>query len=407
MKKILLLMGPSGSGKTTFAKRYAKEQDAEYLDFDTLFNYKRAWSFSKFLENLNSLIASSKKQLFVIDGYILYNSPSPKAIEKKLNVEVQLGLCFAAPHILLKRNNIKIKEGKFKHSWTKTEIEHLINIIFAAISTQNTKDPLFIDTSTGIPERISLDKFQQRWQELIFTDRLTEAQHDKYYQEINLPSGITIQGYSESEETWKRLSSLINFTDKSVVDFGPFHGFMSFRAEEAGAKYVVGVENNIDALKTAQHISWLKNSGVLFIDGDIETFSPSQQFDVALVLNMLHYANNQRVALKTVFSSANTVVFEINIDQEILVSEEAKKHGFEIISMVNSGRELRKILIFQNSKGEHTIINKHVEGQFALDRKRYLMQTIIKRIKQSKIMSPIRHLVKRCRQKKFNSPHIK
>jgi len=145
----------------------------------------------------------------------------------------------------------------------------------------------------------------------------------------------------------------------------------------------------------------------LFIDGDIETFSPSQQFDVALVLNMLHYANNQRVALKTVFSSANTVVFEINIDQEILVSEEAKKHGFEIISMVNSGRELRKILIFQNSKGEHTIINKHVEGQFALDRKRYLMQTIIKRIKQSKIMSPIRHLVKRCRQKKFNSPHIK
>lgn len=402
MKKVLLLMGPSGSGKTTFAKVYAKENKAQYLDFDILFDYKNR-DFPKFIETLDALITTSKKDIFVVDGYILNNAPSPTSLEKRLNVEIQLGLCFAAPHIVYKRSKKKAKEKKTDRSWGVEEIENVVSSIFWAISTQSTKEPILVDTSTDAPQIIGLDMFPQRWQELVFTTLLHEAQHDRYYHDISLPSGVNIKGYSNDEGTWRRLSSLVDFKGKSVVDFGPFHGFMSFKAEEAGAKYVLGVEKHKDATKIAQHISWLKKSKVLFVEGDMQTFKLNEKFDIALVLNMLHYLPNQVLGLETAFSSANTAIFEININEERVVLNEAAKYGFRQIAVIDSDRELRKILVFQNEDASSTKISKLAEQQFTFKKRRYLMQTILKKIKQSKIMFPVRYIINKYRQKNWGA----
>jgi len=379
-KKLIIIWGTSGSGKTTFAKDYAKKHQGVYIDFDSIFNYreKNNNKFIDFINKLSSLIEYNNKQLFIIDGYSGYDTPSIFYLKNKLGIDIQLCLCFTAPHIIYQRQKDKVQKKAFDNFSTKEEIKKRIESLFFLISSID-KNALFVDTTNGF-EFIKKESFSQRWRDLLFISELSEKNYDKYYQDINLPSGLAIKGYSESEKTWERLSNLIDFKDQKVLDIGCFHGFFSFRIEEAGAKEIDGVEKNKEVILTTQKLSWLKKSKVCFYRGDIVDFKTQNYYDIILVLNMLHYASDIPKALKNVFPMGNLIIFEIPVEQEKIISKHAKDFGFKLDKRINSHRETREILLFKNNKSK-TNIFENIPGKYQFSYKRYKIEKIIKDVK--------------------------
>jgi len=394
-KKVLIVAGPSCSGKTAFAKFECKKSGSEYLDFDLLFDYKDPANFESFSQKLNSLMLASNNNSFVLDGYLINSGSSLLYLQEELKADISFALCLAAPNVI-KDRQLKQRKGDplAPESISKETIEKTINDCY--FSMQSSPFSLrLIDTSKDGFDEIEIADFPGRWQELVFISELEDMPHDKYYQDIKLPSGATIKGYSEVKETWERLSALIDFKGRSVVDFGPFHGFFCFEIERAGASQIVGVEKNEHALEVARRLSWINNSKVNFVHGDIQTFNSGKVFDVALVLNMLHHVPDQAKALKNVFSCADTVVFEIELSCDAILKKVAKELSFEEETSMGSARGTRKIMVMQRKGSRAVVVNKDMEKKYPFSPGKYRMHRILKSIKSMRILKPLKLLVKK------------
>ena len=345
MKSLIVATGGYGAGKTTFAKWYAKRNNGTYLDFELLY-FERNSSLETFLERLNVTIKKSPSELFVIDG-----SPMLACL-KDIDCAVRLCLCFAAPHVVHARQSIKASHVSYplpiSEETIKLSTYHRFNAIVA-----NGNDPLFVDTTDG-HHFVTRENFPQRWEELIFCSTLHGISPDRHYGDIELPSGIVIPGYTRSRESWDRLRCLIDFSGKDVLDLGCFFGYFSFKAEESGARSVVGVEINENAFRVANQIALLKKSRVSFRRSDIVDFEASCVYDIVLVLNMLHHVKDVNKALENIFECSKLVAFEMPTSQRGTVLEHAKRFGFESAGRANSHREGREITVLTNSQATAT-----------------------------------------------------
>jgi len=340
MKKLVIAVGSYGAGKTTFAKWYAKEHNGVYLDFELLyFDGNEGNSFDVFPKRLASVMEKSTSELFVMDGL-------DESIHLKDNIEceVQVCLCFAAPHIIYTRQQCKALhvacELPDSEEVIKLAIYHRFNMI-----TMNGAKPLFVDTTDGF-HFVTKEEFPQHWEELIFCSNLLKMSHDKYYGDIELPSGVMIPGYTKSYKTWDRLKHLVNFQDKSVLDLGCFHGYFSFKAEEAGARSVVGIDASEETIEVVKQLAVLRKSRAHFRLGNINDFEAHCVYDVVLVLNVLHHIKNVDHALVNMFRSGKLIVFETPTSQKSIISAYAKQFGFVPAGRANSHREGREISLF-------------------------------------------------------------
>ncbi len=395
----LIAIGPSCSGKTAFSKKYAKDNGATYIDFDLLYDYGDINDSESFMNKLKALFLNSKNNSFVMDGYIINVVPSLNHLEKELSAKIEVVLCMAAPNIIRKRQEKQKKTNPLAPDpISKKQIERIIETCYFVLNSATC--PLrIIDTTRDEFEEIKNSDFSQRYRELVFISDLEDMPHDKYYHDISLPSGIKIKGYSDSEGTWKRISSLVNFKDKRVIEFGCFHGFFEFKIEDENAKSILGVERNENAFKIVKRIGWIKNSKVKFVKGDIQSFKPSEKFDIALVLNMLHHVSDKQKALETVFEIADSVIFEIKLEQNSLVNEMAMKYGFEKKATMNSGRELRKIILFQKKGINNLKLKEEGFRKYSFDNKNYVFEKIWKSIKQSIVLYPIKWGIRKYRDR--------
>ncbi|MDD5590358.1 MAG: class I SAM-dependent methyltransferase [Dehalococcoidales bacterium] len=354
-RKLVVALGDYGAGKTTFSKWYAKNNDGEYLDFELLYfedNRNNVSRFDTFVERLTSIIQRRTKNLFVMDGYQvpIYGQervidPPFAYLREKTNCNIQLCLCFAAPHVIHNRQESKAHKRHITSYHEESEIKQVTQSLFETVVT--TDNPLFVDTTNGF-QFISKDDWNQRWRELLFFSYLDKMPHDKYYQEIELPSGLQIPGYSDSNKTWERLNSIIDFRGKDVLDLACFHGFFSFMVEETGAQNVVGVEINENAIEICRRIAWIKNSKARFHQEDIVNLTAKHIYDIVLVLNVLHHISDIPKALENIFRAGRLIVFEIPLTQETIITQYADRFNFKITAETNSHREGRKIIIFSN-----------------------------------------------------------
>ncbi|MFA5967467.1 MAG: methyltransferase domain-containing protein [Patescibacteria group bacterium] len=408
--KLLIVVGESGSGKTQFAKRYAKEHQATYLDFDMLFDYSDTQNAcARLIDKLTVIIQNSPGNSFVLDGYIFYNLPSVELSTKqrshltiahlaeKLDADVSLCLCFAAPHILRQRQLAKAKADPLYPPLQKTNamLKEEIEAKFLGIIVLDP-DPILIDTTDPTFPPVTKKTFPQRWQELLLLSDLVDMEHDKFYQDIELPSGVQLKGYSDSAQTWNRLSSIIDFTGKTVLDIGCFHGFFSFKAEEAGAKAVVGIDHSLPSLDIARRIGWLKNARATFHEGDMDDFTVEQPYDIVLVLNVLHHAKNKEQSLQNIFHAGDLIVFEAPMEQKEMISSAAHKFGFALQIQVDSYRLGRGIFVFTNSHSTTRLIDLPPKYQFSIQK--YRWHKFIQMIKRFKITYPVRYLVRKYRE---------
>jgi len=362
-----------------------------YLDFDLLFDYKKK-SQKEFIEKISSLIKDKNKNLFVMDGYLLDKTcPTINYLEKKLKININLCLCFAAPHLIQRRQKKKAKNPTFPPIDTIDTIKKTIESLFIRITSFNNNS-IFVDTTQKIPKIINQKLFPQRWQELIFLSTLKKAQHDKCYQDIELPSGINVKGYSKSIQTWQRLKTLIDFQNKDVLDMGCFHGFFCFKIEKMEAKKIVGIDKSESAINIVRQIAFLKKSTALFLSGNMENFQVEHPYDIILVLNMLHYAQDIDLALGNIFKSGKTIVFEILVQQEKSILKNALKYNFKLKEKINSHREEREIIIFEKER-ESNIIQKNIPTKYKFSQKKYKRQKLIKTIKSARALYPLRYIV--------------
>jgi 2-polyprenyl-3-methyl-5-hydroxy-6-metoxy-1,4-benzoquinol methylase len=140
---------------------------------------------------------------------------------------------------------------------------------------------------------------------------------------------IYYEGFSKSWKTWDKIKSFVDWKDKTIVDVGPFHGYFSFKAEQAGAKKVYGLEIDPAILETANIIKKIIQSKAEFSLWDGTT--PTPQADIALVLNVFHHVKDKELLLQNI--KAKTAIFEVKEQQMELV-----KKYFNILKQEKSHR---------------------------------------------------------------------
>lgn len=350
MKLLVLAVGDYGVGKTAFAKWYAKENKGMYLDSELLHSNG---DFETYLKKLTATVEKNSNKLFVTEEQnIIFIKPKGHPVstsiylKDNIKCDVQVCLCFAAPHIVRARQLIKAPHVAdplpLSEETVKLSTYSRFNTIVA-----NETNPLFVDTTSGF-QFIAKEDFAQRWEELIFYSNLDKMPHDKYYEDIELPSGLTILGYTQGYKSWRRLQHLINFKNKSVLDIGCFHGYFSFKAEEAGARSVIGIDICKSATEVASQIAILKNSKAYFYCSSLADFKPNCTYDIVLALNVLHHIKDINQALEDIFRIGKLIVFETPTSQRDSILHCAKQYGFGLTDRANSHRIGREILVFAN-----------------------------------------------------------
>lgn len=157
----------------------------------------------------------------------------------------------------------------------------------------------------------------------IYLDKLS---YDKYYQDIEC---INFIGYTKSYKTWDNIKNLVDWKDKKVADLGCFHGYFSIKAAKMGAN-VTGFDISDTVLSTTNIINEIEGN---IIDTKVWAGGEeiSEDFDITLALNVIHYFKDLKTSLKNIKSK--TVIFETNQELVDTISEE-----FNIIKRVNSHR---------------------------------------------------------------------
>jgi len=121
-------------------------------------------------------------------------------------------------------------------------------------------------------------------------------QEDLCYQKIDLPYGLSTPGRTHSSLRKKATAyTLQGCQGKTVLDIGSFLGYFSFKAQEHGAKKVVGLEINKKRCRQANIIAKLKGVDhcISFKHTDVDQgLNTKEKYDVVLCLNVLHRIHN-------------------------------------------------------------------------------------------------------------------
>lgn len=348
----VFVTGVYGSGKTRLAIRYARKNRLPYLDFDRLHRYDVN-------EKQSHRILRNLPERFVIDAIpIDENNKWDDFAEYEARNDV-LVICAYCPDrdVWLRRVQDKQDAARVKKGFKETARHWLRRVGI------RPEEPLSIDIdlhlrkyrnyfNQNVPllsgfrcvkyfdscrnEYSSRDEMLERIRFPFFPleDHLDGLgkDHDKKYQDIEI---LNVVGYSESYKTWERISDLIDWKGKRVLDLGCFHGYFCFKVEDAGG-VVEGLDRSPAVLGVARRINDLRGGHVVFrewVGGD-----ELPECDVILCLNVLHHFKDQEKSVSRM--CCGQAVFEIKEE-----SRSAVEKYFAVTKEVGSHRAQRSILL--------------------------------------------------------------
>jgi SAM-dependent methyltransferase len=112
-------------------------------------------------------------------------------------------------------------------------------------------------------------------------------QSKAYHPNLNYQSYAGTRGGSNSSSKLRAIH-LPNLTGKRFLDLGCNAGFFCAYAKNAGASYVLGIDNSQKVIKAARE----RHPDLDFLDTGWDCF-PEGEFDVVICLSAIHYASNQ------------------------------------------------------------------------------------------------------------------
>lgn len=113
------------------------------------------------------------------------------------------------------------------------------------------------------------------------------AEEEFRYQKITFSGGITTEGDDRADTANLALPDTL--AGKSVLDVGCRYGFFCFEAVRRGAKRVLGLDFDPDAIRKARKIEAIEGTGAQFRLFDAERDRMDEKFDYVLCLNLLHH----------------------------------------------------------------------------------------------------------------------
>ena len=154
--------------------------------------------------------------------------------------------------------------------------------------------------------------------------------------------------------TWENTrNSGISLYNKSVCDIGCFNGYFSFKAEEVGAKEVIGFDADAPAIETCNKLKELRESNCQFVGrrfGNDWFFD--KNYDVIMSFNMLHHVRKQvgvekyEKAIRDLFAHCHEALFEIDPKDNEIITKIAEQCGFIPARTIKGHRHGRVVVYF-------------------------------------------------------------
>jgi 2-polyprenyl-3-methyl-5-hydroxy-6-metoxy-1,4-benzoquinol methylase len=130
------------------------------------------------------------------------------------------------------------------------------------------------------------------------------------YQKIHINNELETKGHDRST-TFNSIAKNVEFREKTVLDIGCAYGYFCFRAEESGARKVIGTELKQHRFVGANIIKNFRGSECNFLYEDILKREPKETFDIVFFLNVIHHLKDPISALHTLAALCNeTLVIE-------------------------------------------------------------------------------------------------
>jgi SAM-dependent methyltransferase len=303
-KEIAICLGTSGSGKTSFAKA-AREHS--FFSFDDNF-----WDngFDTFRRNLISFVEKNDK--IIIDGWVIRDELTDLIKELERRYDLQYFFCIVVRDVQDIAKSWQEARGEVipppvQYGMILESIDYVINHYNSRGAILQLVDGNCYTHHLHMAKD-SLDKILYSKIDFEEADRFING-IGKIYHNIDIGSK-KYGGHKDCEETWVRIKSCVDFKDKIVLDLGCYYGFFSFKAEEYGAKKVIGFDYG-GIPETTNKLAKLKNSKAVFYQVDLDYMDCEETLDIVLLLNVLHHTSAPLHILKQIFSKAReTVIIE-------------------------------------------------------------------------------------------------
>lgn len=107
------------------------------------------------------------------------------------------------------------------------------------------------------------------------------------YQRVPLGYGLEVPGSDREPSFCAALPASLR--GKTVLDAGCAYGAISFLAEEAGARHVLGVDKKATVIGVAREIGRIRGSNVEFWVMDVDRQRITRRFDIVLCYNVIHH----------------------------------------------------------------------------------------------------------------------
>lgn len=140
----------------------------------------------------------------------------------------------------------------------------------------------------------------------------------KFYQPVVfVPGIIEIQGKWDKATKQFAEDILSGCSGKSILSLGCMYGYFLHEAMRRGAAIAVGIEHDVVEIKIANEINDIFNDGVKIIHADLEKYKPEQNFDVILMLNVLHILKNPIKTVLHYFNNCKQLIIEHDPKQDL------------------------------------------------------------------------------------------
>jgi len=181
------------------------------------------------------------------------------------------------------------------------------------------------------------------------------------YQTIELNGEIIRPGDERCWKSWENICRLsIDWSNKFVCDIGCYFGYFSTKILRAGAKGVLGLDQDELVLPVYTEVltsNGFKNFETMLLklgDGNVV---PNYDYDILLALNMLHHVqksttNSEYIkVLNSIFIATKEVIFEVNNNQIDQIKNSALGNNFILKNTFKSHRVAgtRSLLYFANN----------------------------------------------------------
>ena len=131
------------------------------------------------------------------------------------------------------------------------------------------------------------------------------------YQTILLEDGTVIPGLFPTIEWYNRMGSMMNFSNKTVLDIGCNDGMMGLLAKRAKAKYVLSVDNNARCIMNTQDLFKRHNLECNVHHGDIDTVKLKP--DILIASMIIHWIGQEQLQ-RLLTSTKQTAVIIFRAD---------------------------------------------------------------------------------------------